>query len=329
MPSRVESAAASPDTAQQQPASRSVGLLPHEICFGSFLAITWVRLSLVEGVFGPNASLYLALIALNLAASWFCRFRNTANAWRTGLFFYPIAMNIVFANMKVAIPKIHPAKMDSLLQTIDRYLLGTNLSLRLEPLVHPFLTEAFSCCYFLFFVYLLFSLIYYFAGEVELLRKFVIGLFTIYGVGFIGYSFIPAAGPGHAMAAQFQVPLHGWWVTQLNNAVVSCGSNGVDVFPSLHCAVSSFFLFFDRRHRPWRFKLYLVPCVGLWLSTIYLRYHYFIDVVCGFALAASALRLANSYPSFSQSGHSKSIQNRKPDKISERGRAKMQDSSIL
>jgi membrane-associated phospholipid phosphatase len=63
----------------------------------------------------------------------------------------------------------------------------------------------------------------------------------------------------------------------------------VDVFPSLHCAVSAFFLFFDLLHRRWRFWLYLVPCVGLWLSTIYLRYHYFIDVICGFVLAAFAL----------------------------------------
>jgi membrane-associated phospholipid phosphatase len=271
--------------------------LPHEIFFGLFLVITWTRLSLYEGPLGPNSLLYLTLIALNIATIWFSRARNTQTSWRVGLLFYPVAMNVVFTNMKVAIPKIHPTKMDSLLQTIDSHLVGTNLSLRLEPLVHPFLTEIFSACYFLFFVYLLFSLIYYFVGDIDLLRKFVVGLFTVYGIGFIGYSFVPASGPCHAMAEQFKVPLDGWWITRLNNAVVLRGSNGVDVFPSLHCAVSSFFLFFDRRHRPWRFKLYLVPCVGLWLSTIYLRYHYFVDVVCGFALAALALWFSNRHPS--------------------------------
>src|SRR5208282_3286332 len=91
-------------------------------------------------------------------------------------------------------------------------------------------------------------------------------------------------------------PLDGWWITKWNAAIVAAGSNKVDVFPSLHCAVSSFLLFFDRRHRPWRFKLYLVPAIGLWLSTIYLRYHYLIDVLCGFALAAFALWLAGRYP---------------------------------
>ena len=148
----------------------------------------------------------------------------------------------------------------------------------------------------LFFPYLFFSLVYYFCGDVKLLKKFVIGLFSIYGIGFLGYSWVPAMGPCHAMAAQFTTPLTGWWITNVNAAIVARGSNGVDVFPSLHCAISTFFLFFDRRRRPWRFKLYLVPCVGLWFSTIYLRYHYFIDVLCGFVLAALALWLANHFP---------------------------------
>ena len=183
-------------------------------------------------------------------------------------------MNLLYANMRLAVPKIHPQPMDAWLQHINARLVGANLSLRLEPLVHPVFTEFFSLCYFLFFIYLLFSLVYYFLGDVVLLKKFVLGLFTIYGIGFLGYSLVPAAGPCHAMAGQFSVPLHGWWFTRLNAAVVARGSNGVDVFPSLHCAISCFLLFFDRRHRPWRFRLYLVPCVGLWLSTIYLRYHY-------------------------------------------------------
>jgi membrane-associated phospholipid phosphatase len=274
-------------------------LLPHEIFFGCFLLITWVRLGWTLGFLGGDALFYLVLIAANVWAIWYCHSNPAPARWRLGLLFYPIAMNVVFMHMKTAIPKIHPERMDGLLQHLDSLGIGTNLSVRLQPLVHPALTEFFSGCYMLFFPYLLFSLIYYFCGDVELLKKFVIGLFTIYGIGFLGYSFVPAAGPGHAMAGEFNVPLTGWWLTKWNAAIVARGSNGVDVFPSLHCAVSSFFLFFDRRHRPWRFKLYLVPCVGLWCSTIYLRYHYLVDVLCGFALSAFALWLARRYPRIS------------------------------
>jgi hypothetical protein len=271
-------------------------LLPHELFFGLFLVVTWMRLGCAAGFLGRDALLYFVLIAANVGAVWFCRSDGTSLRWRLGLLFYPLAMNVVFFQMKTAIPKIHPQRMDAWLEQIDRLGIGTNLSLRLQPLAHPALTEFFSFCYLLFFPYLAFSMIYYFCGEVELLKKFVIGFFTIYGIGFLGYSLVPAAGPCLAMAGQFTVPLTGWWITKWNAAVVAGGSNGVDVFPSLHCAISSFLLFFDRRHRPWRFRLYLVPAAGLWLSTIYLRYHYLIDVICGFALAAFALWLARRYP---------------------------------
>jgi membrane-associated phospholipid phosphatase len=29
----------------------------------------------------------------------------------------------------------------------------------------------------------------------------------------------------------------------------------------------------------------ILPCLGLWIATIYLRYHYLTDVLCGFLLA--------------------------------------------
>ncbi len=265
--------------------------LPHESFFGAFLLVTWVRLGVKVGFLSGDALLYFTLIAANGWAIWFYRTTKTSKGKRLALLFYPIAMNVVFMNMKTAIPKLRPGSYDRFLQGIDGAGIGTNFSLRLQPLVHPALTEFFSICYMLFFIYLLFSLVYYFCGELELLKKFVIGLFTIYGIGYFGYSFVPAAGPYIAMKEQFTTPLTGWWFTKWNAAIVAAGSNGVDVFPSLHCAVSSFFLFFDRRHRSWRFKLYLIPCVGLWFSTIYLRYHYLIDVCCGFALSAFALWL--------------------------------------
>jgi membrane-associated phospholipid phosphatase len=270
--------------------------LPHELFFGLFLVVTWMRLGFKTGFLGGDALLYLGLLATNAWSIWFCRSNGSARRWRLGLLFYPVAMNIVFMHMKTAIPKIHPVPMDALLQQIDNFCVGTNLSLRLQPLVDPALTEILSLCYILFFPYLLFSMIYYLCGELGLLKKFMVGLFTIYGIGFLGYSLVPAAGPQHALADQFTAPLTGGYITRWNAAVVAAGSNGVDVFPSLHCAISSFFLFFDRRHRPWRFKLYLAPCVGLWVSTIYLRYHYAIDVVCGFALSALALWLTQRFP---------------------------------
>lgn len=271
---------------------RTALILPHEVFFGGYLLITGLRLAATVGPLYPHTLVHVGLLLAGAAAVAGCTRSPDRFRWQLRLWFYFAAMNVVFFTMKEAIPRISPWRMDATLEGIDAILVGRSLSLRLEPWVHPAATEWFSFCYLLFFPYLLFSIVYYARRELPLFRSFMVGLFTIYGLGFLGYSLVPAAGPYLAMRDQFSVPLAGGFLTQLNARIVTAGSNGVDVFPSLHCAVSSYFLGFDRRHTPWRFRLYLVPCAGLWLSTLYLRYHYLVDLVVGFALSAFALWLA-------------------------------------
>ncbi len=266
----------------------------HELCFGLFLFLTWLRLTVHVGVLNIHSLLYFFLFTLALflaAASWG---QEQSQCWmRIRLLFYPLVMNLTYMEMRISVPLINDWQADAALQRVDRMLIGENLSLRLETFVNPALTEVMSFCYVLFMPYLFLSLLWYFLGDLKLLRLFYSGIFSVYGLGFIGYSLLPALGPYLAMASQFSVPLSGWFFTSLCSKMVVTGSNHVDVFPSLHCAVSSFMLFFDRRHKPWRYYVYLLPCIGLWISTIYLRYHYFIDLAVGFTLSSLVLRIVH------------------------------------
>jgi len=279
------------------PSRRRHFLLPHEVVFQLFVLITFFRLIRKASLSDPLSLLYASFL---LAAALLIYLSTRATnqwAWRLRLLYYPIVMNVAYRNMAPVVARIHGgALLDSALRHMDAFLVGQNLSLRLEPHVRPLFTEPLSFCYMLFIPYLTFSMLWYFAGSLPLLKRFYLGLFTIYGFGFLGYTFIPAAGPYLAMTREFHVPFSGWHFTQWNAAMVRYGSNGVDVFPSLHCAVSSYMLFFDRWYKKWRFRLYALPCLGLWFSTIYLRYHYFIDVVVGFALSAGVLYLTRRYP---------------------------------
>ena len=266
-------------------------LLLHEWCFGLFLLVHWLRLVVAAGVLNPYALLYAALILANVTVIVRCQRRETGLRWKVRLWFYPVAMNAAFFTMGQTVAMLTSGRCDGTLAAIDRACFGGLLSVRAGALASPFLTEITSICYFLFFPYLLVSWFYSAWRGVPMLRRLFTGMFTIYGIGFLGYSLVPAAGPYLAFPSAFTGPLQGWFVTRLNASVVASGSNGVDVFPSLHCAVSAYLLFFDRRHAPWRYRLHLIPCLGLWFATIYLRYHYFADVVAGFALAALALRM--------------------------------------
>ncbi len=264
-------------------------LMPHEIAFGALLVVFWIRSAAALGLFDPYPLVTFGLIIINAVLIWAAEREPSWLRWRARLLFYPIAMSVVYICIGRALPLMQARMRDGLLQGIDAAILGGNASLWMQTLVTPALTEFLSFCYMLFIPYLIFSMLWYYLGSLSDLKAFYLGLFIIYGLGMLGYTLVPAAGPCIAMREQFSAPLRGWFFTHWNNEMVRLGSNHVDVFPSLHCAASSFILLFDRAHKRWRYRLFLVPTVGLWFSTIYLRYHYFVDAVAGFALSALAL----------------------------------------
>lgn len=206
-----------------------------------------------------------------------------------------VGMNVSYQSMAGAVPAVRTMRFDSDLLAIDRWLLGETPSRVLSGLATPWLTELMSLCYILFMPLLFFSLLRYFFSQRDLLGEFYAGLFTVYGLGFLGYLLVPAAGPWLAYPELFDVPLAGGPIAALNQAMVVNGSNRVDVWPSLHSAVSTFILGFAWRHHRKEFAYLLLPVAGLWLSTLYLRYHYFIDLLSGFALAAFALCESRRY----------------------------------
>ncbi|MBK9161497.1 MAG: phosphatase PAP2 family protein [Nitrosomonadales bacterium] len=279
-----------PSTTRTLPA-----LYEHEMFFGAFLLVTFVRLLSVQGMFWGDTLMFGAglLAALMLVA--YDRHRNTDASLRWRLLFYPVAMNVYFQQMRSAVPAISSSKEDTILRGIDSALLGDTPSMLWQHLVTPGLTELMSLCYLFFFPYLIMGVVVNFLGPMWRCKSFIAGLFSLYGVGFLGYTLVPAAGPYLAFGDAFATQLTGGPLTVFNASLVKMGSTGVDVFPSLHVAVSLFILGFDFRHNRRRFWICLLPCLGLWCSTLYLRYHYLIDVLCGALLAAWALWIANRY----------------------------------
>lgn len=264
----------------------------HELLFICFLFLSYLRLVGKGGFNNIHALIYGFYIFLTFFVVYLDQ--KYPHAWlrRARLFWFALLMNIVFVHMRWAIPVMHPLKDDLLLQAWDRWLIGGNLSLGMQAWAHPLTTEFLSFCYALFIPYLYISLLWYISRPINIAERFYMGLFSLYAIGFIGYSFFPALGPYLAMRGAFTQPLEGGTITYLNQLIYPSGTNYCDVFPSLHCAVSAYMLFFDRRYEKLRYYIYLLPCVGLWVSTVYLRYHYFVDVVAGFILAGLALAIA-------------------------------------
>lgn len=195
---------------------------------------------------------------------------------------------LLYFAYKILIPLLGNSMQDALLQKIDALLIGKSLSLHTRTLAHPFLTEIMYACYMLFFAYVILSLYRHRHKE-----QFYVGLFTIYWIGFLGYSFLPAEGPYLAIQELAEKPLReGLYCSAPIYDFLLHSNNQADAFPSLHCAISAFCLCFDWKHDRHRFWWFLPLTFAIWLSTIYLGYHYLIDLLAGALLTAFALILA-------------------------------------
>jgi hypothetical protein len=273
-------------------------LLPHEIAFGVLYGV--VLLALLRAP-GPTAwmevGIWSGLGAASVAVRALTIARPTTMSWRVRLGAYLLFMNVAYARLAHVVTAVYGSLVsrDGWLQRADSALFGRPLPLYVERWTHPLLSDALSACYFLLFPYIVISVVrrlYEMPARSREARGFFAGMFTVYGIGLLGYLALPAAGAYLTMPGAFSDAVPGGWMTHFNEAVVRTGSNRVDVFPSLHVAVSTFILGFDRRYAPWRFRAYLVPAIGLWVSTVYLRFHYGVDVLSGFALAAFGLWVA-------------------------------------
>lgn len=181
---------------------------------------------------------------------------------------------------------------DAALLAIDRWLWGgASLTEHLLGWEQPWLSELFSAGYFLFYFVVLLPVIGFSVRRRSHEAKvFFMGLSLMYLIGFTGYVLVPAGGPYMAFAETFPYPPRGGPITAFLVAVVKDGITGMDVFPSLHAGIGVYVLGFFTLGGYRRIALALTPVVfALVVATVYLRYHYGIDVVCGLALAALVL----------------------------------------
>ena len=236
---------------------------------------------------------YLGLAAICLAIAVF----GSTQPWseRLRLLWYPILINIVYAQLGKTMNFIGYRSWDETLLAWDEKIFGRTPAQSLIPFTQPWLTEFLSFCYLLFFLAVLALFVVAIwqgaGGGTALFR----GLISLYAIGFFGYSLLPAVGPHLAWPEMFPDLQEMGFFTRVNAGLVAQGSNHVDVFPSLHSAITWFFLGYWWRQKRLVFWCCLLPACGLFLATLYLRYHYGVDVIAGMLLGSFCLRL--TFPS--------------------------------
>ena len=200
---------------------------------------------------------------------------------------------------------INALEFDSLLIKIDHFILfGHDIAILLEKVIAPWLTGLLSVSYSFFFIFYLINPIVYFLLKDKKIFDLVLTTVIITNfLGLVGYILVPCMGPILAQQDLFSkeliMPSGELYQESGDIAATYIYSRGsFHCFPSLHFGITFVWLYFAwkylRKEKYLKYLYYLhIPVVfSLWLSIIYLRWHYIVDLVGGLLVALLGIWLA-------------------------------------
>ncbi|HOJ13357.1 MAG TPA: phosphatase PAP2 family protein [Deltaproteobacteria bacterium] len=191
----------------------------------------------------------------------------------------------IYLENRTLIPLVNPREYDALVMAADRLVfLGEDPTVLLEKVMHPLLTEFLQLVYASFYLLPLTLCMALYASRTTR-NEFHVAASTIlmgFYLSYLGYYLMPVAGPRFFMEGLHTKELEGLWTFEfVREALARAEGRMLDCMPSGHALVSVLTTLLAYRYvrsfAPWS----LVWTVLLLFSTVYLRYHYVLDLAVG------------------------------------------------
>jgi membrane-associated phospholipid phosphatase len=301
---------------------------PTELVTFAFVALVLTLTTIFRDGLDVSAILLNAAILLgSVAIVNIIRARIDTKAVRMLHTFYILFVAIfVFKTVEKLSFSLHGRDYDSVLIAVDRSMFGgSNPTIWLYqhlPVI-PLFIEFLQLCYFMYYLLPVILAIEFYIrrrrdnrdvhkiDEIETLRFVVIyGLLTSY----IGYIVLPSIGPRFTLHDFWSISteLPGVFLTEPLRWFINLGENirvGMtslqaaqavtrDAFPSGHSETTLLTMILAFRYRAKSRWVILFIGSGLIFSTVYLRYHYVIDVIGGAMFAVVTLYTADPVMKF-------------------------------
>lgn len=209
----------------------------------------------------------------------------------------------LFYQFKSWTPIVNPREYDALYQRIDdalwplrdgilgfRSWLGSHVSVNLD-----------SVYYTLFVLMFLVALVAYgISGTLRQQRRLLVGICLALLIGGVSYWVAPAAGPfiyrslaGEELAqAQQQMLSMYRFIPEMGAIPVGYFGVALGAMPSMHFGFAILFLLFTYRTRRWLAWWYWLTIAWFLVDSVYLGWHYLIDIAGGAVVAVAAYYLA-------------------------------------
>jgi membrane-associated phospholipid phosphatase len=201
-------------------------------------------------------------------------------------------------------PVIH----DDLLIKIDFLIFGFNPTMVLKSISHPLITEFLQIIYALFYMMpVIFALELFLWHRYQELKFVTLVILFGFYLSFIGYLVLPAIGPRFILHDFYNLnnDLPGLWFTNFLRDLVNLGESipkntqnvelfaQRDAFPSGHTIIILLIVYLSRKIKSNSFYFYFPYSILMIFATIYLRYHYVVDLIGGLAFAILTILISN------------------------------------
>lgn len=223
--------------------------------------------------------------------------KNVLSRWAYDLIFPTVSIILVFDSLGRLVHSLNPTDIDHLLMRLDYMLFLGNPTVMMEKIASPLLTDVLQLAYTsYYFLPISLGIVLKVKKDDSAFDRSVFLIMLCFYLSYIGYLLMPALGPRFTLTHLHDNELRGFLIAQPIQELLN-RLEGIkrDAFPSGHTAVALTVLYLASRFERRLFRLFLPLVCALIFSTVYLRYHYVVDVVAGVLLALITIVIGEKY----------------------------------
>lgn len=197
-----------------------------------------------------------------------------------------ITNGLIFSEIRYLQHIIVNGWMDQSLINFDNWLFGIELTIAMDKITTPLLTEVMMFAYTIYVPLIVLVALFCYKGSGRSAGEEYLFLITItYFLSYLGFLVYPVKGPLFYQPEVYNNPLEGWIFTYLGEWIRQNAHYPGGNLPSPHCAAGTIMLLLLNKYNKKYFYIVLPVIILLYLSTVYGRYHYAMDGVLGILLA--------------------------------------------
>jgi len=199
-----------------------------------------------------------------------------------------------YKEMALLIPAVRHTDSDQWLADLDFRLWGVHPTVWLERIHTPAMTEFLQAIYTVFIpVVLLIAFLLWHKRRIAEFQYYAFLIALGFLASYIGYLLVPARGPRFLLKDLQHIPLGGLWLFQgMQGTLDRLESAHYDCFPSGHTELTILAWWGSRMVSNRLFRIYFAYTPLIIFATVYLRYHYTVDLLAGAILAAILIYFA-------------------------------------